>query len=61
MKKCVPSQWERNASLRPAAQWDAAGYRRTTWVTAQSVGAPFLIGFPVALVYRFAVRPRLEP
>ncbi len=50
-----------DASLRPAAQWEAAGFRRTTWVTAQSVGAPFLVGLPIALLYRFAVRPRLDP
>jgi uncharacterized membrane protein YfcA len=49
-----------DASLRPAEQWEASGYRRTTWVTAQSVGAPFLVGLPIALLYRFAVRPRLE-
>jgi uncharacterized membrane protein YfcA len=49
-----------DASLRPAEQWERSGYRRTTWVTAQSVAAPFLLGFPIALVYRFAVRPHLE-
>jgi uncharacterized membrane protein YfcA len=48
-----------DASLRPAEAWEAAGYRRTTWVTAQSVAAPFLLGFPIALVYALAIRPRL--
>jgi uncharacterized membrane protein YfcA len=50
-----------DASLRPAGAWEAAGFRRTTWVTAQSVAAPFLLGFPVALFYALAVRPRLDP
>jgi hypothetical protein len=49
-----------DASLRPAGAWPAAGYRRTTWVTAQAVAAPFLIGFPVAIAYALAVRPRLD-
>jgi uncharacterized membrane protein YfcA len=48
-----------DASLRAADEWDGSGYRRTTWVTAQAVAAPFLVGFPVALVYLLFVRPRL--
>jgi hypothetical protein len=39
--------------------WETSGFRRTTWVTAQAVAAPFLIGFPIALVYAFFVRPQL--
>lgn len=49
-----------DASLRPQSQWDKSGQRRTTWVTAQAVAAPFLIGFPLAVVYSFAVRRRLN-
>jgi len=45
-----------DASLRPERQWGAAGYRRTTWVTAQAVGAPFAIGFAIALYYFATVR-----
>ena len=37
-----------DAALRPQADWDNSGYRRTTWVTAQAVVAPFLVGFPIA-------------
>ena len=48
------------AALRPDWQWDAAGFRRTPWVTAMSVAAPFGIGFPIAGVYALAVRPRLR-
>ena len=48
-----------DASLRPARQWRDAGLRRTTWVTAQAVAAPFLGGFVIALIYAFAIRPRL--
>lgn len=47
-----------DASLRPARQWDAAGRRRTTWVTAQAVLAPFLAGFGVAVYYAAVVRRR---
>jgi uncharacterized membrane protein YfcA len=48
-----------DASLRSAGEWDAAGLRRTTWVTAQAVAAPFLVGFPLAAFYAFVVRRRL--
>jgi uncharacterized membrane protein YfcA len=49
-----------DASLRPAAAWDSTGYRRTTWVTAQAVAAPFLVGFPLAIVYATTVRRRFS-
>ena len=48
-----------DASLRPMNEWESSGYRRTTWVTAQAVAAPFLVGFPIALAYAFFVRPQL--
>ena len=48
-----------DASLRPPEAWDASGHRRTTWVTAQAVAAPFLIGFPIALLYAARVRGAL--
>ena len=47
-----------DASLRPAGAWDTVGHRRTTWVTAQAVAAPFLVGFPLAVVYATTVRRR---
>lgn len=47
-----------DASLRPAWQWDAVSHKRTTWVTAQAVAAPFLVGFPLALFYATTVRRR---
>ena len=49
-----------HASLRPAQEWDASGHHRTTWVTAQAVAAPFLIGFPISLFYAFRVRRSLR-
>jgi uncharacterized membrane protein YfcA len=55
----VPLWGAVNASLRPDWQWRVAGYRRTTWVTAQAVAAPFGIGLPIAGVYLFAVRRAL--
>ena len=36
------------------------GYRRTSWVTAQAVAAPFGVGFAVALYYFATVRRRLD-
>lgn len=48
-----------DASLRPPWQWTAAGQQRTTWVTAQAVAAPFLIGFPIAVLYATTVRRQL--
>jgi uncharacterized protein len=47
------------AALRPEWQWSASGRRRTTWVTALSIAAPFGVGFPIALVYLFSTRRRL--
>ncbi len=47
-----------DASLRPASQWADSGRRRTTWVTAQAVAAPFGVGFAVALYYFAVVRRR---
>jgi uncharacterized membrane protein YfcA len=49
-----------DASLRSPEQWESSGHRRTTWVTAQAVAAPFLIGFPVALAYALVVRRRFD-
>jgi uncharacterized membrane protein YfcA len=48
-----------DASLRAPEAWDRSGHRRTTWVTAQAVAAPFLIGFPIALLYATRVRGAL--
>jgi hypothetical protein len=48
-----------DASLRAIGEWEEAGFRRTTWVTAQAVAAPFLIGLPIALVYALFIRPQL--
>lgn len=48
------------AALRPEWQWAEAGRRRTVWVTALSVAAPFGIGVPIALAYLFTARRRLN-
>jgi uncharacterized membrane protein YfcA len=50
-----------DASLRPVEDWTASGQRRTTWVTAQAVAAPFLVGLPIALFYALVVRRRFHP
>jgi uncharacterized membrane protein YfcA len=48
-----------DASLQPDHAWPLAGRRRTTWVTAQAVAAPFGLGVPIALVYFGSVRRAL--
>jgi hypothetical protein len=48
-----------DASLKPAEAWERSGHRRTTWVTAQAVAAPFLFGFPISLLYAARVRGAL--
>jgi uncharacterized membrane protein YfcA len=48
------------AALRPEWQWKAAGRRRTVWVTALSVGAPFGIGLPIAISYVSTARRQLN-
>jgi uncharacterized membrane protein YfcA len=48
-----------DASLRPDGSWQEAGRRRTVWVTAQAVAAPFGIGFPIAAAYFARIRRQL--
>jgi len=45
-----------DATLRPHADWEAAGHSRTRWVALQGIGAPFLVGFLASLVYVFDIR-----
>ena len=45
-----------DATLRPHADWEAAGHSRTRWVALQGIGAPFLVGFFASLVYVFDIR-----
>src|SRR4051794_26468655 len=52
----VPLWGAIDATLRPHADWNAAGHSRTRWVAVQGIGAPFLIGFFASLVYFFSVR-----
>jgi len=55
----VPLWGATDASMRPSREWQLSGHRRTTWVTAQAVTAPFGVGLPIALVYFGRVRRRL--
>lgn len=48
-----------DAALQPDERWVLAGHRRTTWVTAQAVAAPFGLGVAVAAAYFARVRPNL--
>jgi hypothetical protein len=43
----------------PQHMWDTAGRRRSTWLGWQALGAPVLVGFPVAVAYFARVRPQL--
>lgn len=45
-----------DATLRPSANWKAAGRSRTRWVAAQGIGAPFGIGLLASIAYFAKVR-----
>jgi uncharacterized membrane protein YfcA len=45
-----------DATLRPSADWEAAGHSRTRWVALQGIGAPFLIGLGASALYFFDIR-----
>ena len=49
-----------DATLRPQADWEAAGHSRTRWVAVQGIGAPFLVGFFASIVYFFDVRRQVS-
>jgi uncharacterized protein len=55
----IPLWGALDATLRPHADWEAAGHNRTRWVAVQGIGAPFLVGFFASLVYFFNVRRRV--
>lgn len=48
------------AALRPDGDWIQAGHNRTTWVAAQSIAAPFGVGFAVAVYYFARIRRQLD-
>ena len=50
-----------DATLRPHADWEAAGHNRTRWVAVQGIGAPFLVGFFASLVYFADIRRQVVP
>jgi uncharacterized protein len=52
----VPLWGAVDATLRPSAQWKAAGHSRTRWVALQGIGAPFGVGVVASLLYFFGVR-----
>jgi hypothetical protein len=56
----VPLWGATDAAVRAAGEWGRAGYRRTVWVVAQSVGAPFGVGLAISIVYFWRVRPALK-
>ena len=56
----VPLWGATEAALRPDRDWIQAGRRRTTWVAAQSVAAPFGIGFAITIYYVTKIRRELR-
>jgi len=48
-----------DATLRPSADWQAAGRSRTRWVAAQGIGAPFGVGLLISLLYFARVRAQV--
>ena len=48
-----------DAATQHAGAWELTGLPRTTWVRWQAFGAPFGIGFAVAVAYFASVRPQL--
>ena len=55
----VPLWGAVDATLRPSADWQAAGHSRTRWVALQGIGAPFGIGLVASLVYFLDIRRRV--
>jgi uncharacterized membrane protein YfcA len=49
-----------DAALRPDTEWQQAGRRRTVWVTAQAVLAPFGVGVFAAAWYGLRTAPALD-
>ena len=56
----VPLWGAVDATLRPTSDWIEAGHRRTRWVAALGLTAPFGVGLVVALAYFLRVRHALE-
>jgi uncharacterized membrane protein YfcA len=56
----VPLWGAVDATLRPSADWEAAGHSRTRWVALQGIGAPFGIGLVASLLYFFDVRRQVS-
>jgi uncharacterized membrane protein YfcA len=49
-----------DAGGRPQHHWQTAGLHKRRWLALQAVGAPFGIGFALALAYFRSVRPKLQ-
>jgi uncharacterized membrane protein YfcA len=48
-----------DAAGYPGERWEEAGLTKRTWVAMQAIGAPFLLGFGMAVAYFATARPRL--
>jgi uncharacterized protein len=55
----VPAWGAIDALGRPEHHWTTAGLSKATWVGWQALGAPFGVGFAVAMAYFRTARPKL--
>ena len=56
----VPLWGAVDATLRPSANWKAAGRSRTGWVAVQGIGAPFGVGLVASIGYFTVVRNQVR-
>jgi sodium-dependent phosphate cotransporter len=49
-----------DAISRPSALWAMIGRSKTAWAAGMAIGAPFGVGFVLALFYLIKVRPQLS-
>jgi len=48
-----------DAASQQVGAWEVAGQPRRSWIRWQAYGAPFGIGFAVAVAYFARIRPQL--
>jgi hypothetical protein len=55
----LPAWGAFDAANHPERTWAQAGLDRRAWMHRQAYGAPFIVGFPLAIAYFGWVRPKL--
>jgi hypothetical protein len=56
----LPAWGAIDALGRPEHHWRTAGLSKPKWMALQAIGAPFGVGFAVALAYFRSARPKLR-